>query len=80
MLSVVSLALFGLPGGWEWIAILIVALLIFGKSLPHVMRNLGRSVADFKKGVKGIGDEVEDVRSEVAEAGAEVEKAAEKES
>ncbi len=52
--------MFGMPGGIEWIIILIVALLIFGKRLPEVMKSLGKGVVEFKKGIRGIEDEVED--------------------
>ncbi|MCF6148450.1 MAG: twin-arginine translocase TatA/TatE family subunit [Candidatus Kuenenia sp.] len=52
--------MFGMPGGWEWIIILIVAILIFGKRLPEVMKSLGRGIVEFKKGVKGVEEEVED--------------------
>ena len=52
--------MFGMPGGIEWIIILIVALLIFGKRLPEVMRSMGRGIVEFKKGVKGVEDDVED--------------------
>ena len=55
--------MFGMPGGWEWIIILIVALLIFGKRLPEVMKSLGKGIVEFKKGVKGVEEEVEDVSS-----------------
>jgi TatA/E family protein of Tat protein translocase len=41
-----------MPGGFEWIVILIVALLLFGKKLPEVMRGLGGSVREFKKGME----------------------------
>lgn len=51
--------MFGMPGGIEWIIILIVALLIFGKRLPEVMKSLGKGIVEFKKGVKGVEDEVE---------------------
>ena len=49
----------GLPGGVEMIVILIIALLLFGRRLPEVMRPLGSGVVEFKKGIKGIEDEVE---------------------
>ncbi|GAX61068.1 Sec-independent protein secretion system protein [Candidatus Scalindua japonica] len=52
--------MFGMPGGIEWIIILIVALLIFGKRLPEVMKSMGRGIVEFKKGVKGVEDDVED--------------------
>jgi len=51
------LAFLGLPGGGEWIIILIVALLLFGSRLPSVMRSLGRSVNEFKKGMNESGEE-----------------------
>jgi len=55
--------MFSMPGGWEWLIILIVALLIFGKRLPEVMKSLGRGIVEFKKGVKGVEEEVEESSS-----------------
>jgi len=52
--------MFGMPGGIEWIVILVVALLIFGKRLPEVMKSMGKGIVEFKKGVKGVEDDVED--------------------
>lgn len=54
------LAILGMPGGSEWIIILVVALLIFGKRLPEVARNMGKGIVEFKKGVKGIEDDVDE--------------------
>jgi sec-independent protein translocase protein TatA len=36
-----------------------VALLIFGNRLPSVMRSLGKSVTEFKKGIAGIDEEID---------------------
>jgi sec-independent protein translocase protein TatA len=38
-----------------------VAFLLFGNRLPSVMRSLGKSVVEFKKGVAGIEDELDEV-------------------
>ncbi len=35
-----------------------IALLIFGKRLPEVMRGLGKGITEFKKGMSGIEDEM----------------------
>jgi sec-independent protein translocase protein TatA len=48
----------------EWAIILVIALLIFGKRLPEVARGLGRSVTEFKKGLKETTDDVEKSMSE----------------
>ena len=38
--------------GWmEWIIVLIVALLLFGKRLPGAARSLGKGITEFKKGL-----------------------------
>ncbi|MCA9291230.1 MAG: twin-arginine translocase TatA/TatE family subunit [Phycisphaerales bacterium] len=50
---------FGWPGGPEWIVLLVLGLLIFGRRLPEVGRSLGRGIVEFKKGIKGIEDEIE---------------------
>jgi sec-independent protein translocase protein TatA len=46
-------------GMTELMVIAFISLLIFGNRLPSVMRSLGKSVTEFKKGVSGIEDEVE---------------------
>ena len=50
---------FGIPGGWEWIAIVVVALLIFGRRLPDVARSVGKSIVEFKKGIREVNTEID---------------------
>lgn len=49
-------AIFNL-GPPELIAIALVMLLLFGSRLPSVMRNLGRGVTEFKKGIRSTDDD-----------------------
>src|SRR4051812_3142318 len=51
----------GMPMGAEWLVIAALGLLIFGKRLPEIGKGLGRSIVEFKRGIKGVGDEVEQV-------------------
>ncbi len=55
-----TLAFIGGLGPMEMIGIAAVGLLIFGNKLPQVGRSLGRSIVEFKKGVKGIKEEIDD--------------------
>ena len=50
---------FGFPGSWEWILILVVALLIFGRRLPDVARSVGKSIVEFKRGIKDVHDDID---------------------
>jgi sec-independent protein translocase protein TatA len=43
----------------EMMIILVIAVLLFGKRLPEVGRSLGKGIVEFKKGVRGVEDEVE---------------------
>lgn len=49
----------GSPGFAELMIIGVIALLLFGKRLPEVARSLGKGIVEFKKGVRGIEDEVD---------------------
>jgi len=47
-------------GTTELVIVAFVSLLMFGNRLPSVMRSLGKSVTEFKKGVAGIEDELDE--------------------
>ena len=49
--------MFGIGTG-EMFIFGIIALLLFGKRLPEVARGLGKGIVEFKKGMAGIEDEV----------------------
>jgi sec-independent protein translocase protein TatA len=55
----------GIPGGWEWIVILIVALLIFGRRLPEIARSVGKSLTEFKKGINEAKESTDDLAGDV---------------
>lgn len=47
-----------MPGGPEWLIILVVVVLLFGaKKLPEFARSLGRSSSEFKKGIREGSEE-----------------------
>ena len=54
------------PGPMEMIIILLIAVLLFGKRLPEVGRSLGKGLVEFKKGIRGIEDEVQSAGSSAA--------------
>ena len=44
----------------EMLIIAAIILLLFGNRLPSVMRSMGRGIVEFKKGIKGIEDDVDE--------------------
>lgn len=58
------------PNLWEILLILMALLLLFGKRLPEVGRSLGRGLVEFKKGMRGVEEEMRavDVQAEKAAA------------
>jgi len=58
--------------GWQELLVIgVVAILIFGRRLPDVGRSLGKGLMEFKKGLRGVQDDIEET---VDEAKAPVDK------
>lgn len=49
--------MFGFPGHIELLVVGLIVLLLFGKRLPGVMRSLGSSLVEFKRGLRDNGEE-----------------------
>ncbi|MBR1644435.1 MAG: twin-arginine translocase TatA/TatE family subunit [Bacteroidales bacterium] len=62
------MTMLGVIGGSEIIVIALIVLVLFGgKKIPELMKGLGKGMKEYKKAVKGIEDEVNDVVSELPE-------------
>ena len=55
-------------GGWEWVIILVIVLLIFGVGrLGKLGKDLGTGIREFQRGVKGEDLEEEEAKEESSE-------------
>jgi len=53
--------LLSMPGGSEWILILLVVLLFFGgRKIPDLMRGIGRGVREFNDANTNVKNEIEE--------------------
>jgi sec-independent protein translocase protein TatA len=52
------LALLPSLGPQEMLVLLILGVLLFGKRLPEIGRHVGKGIVEFKKGLKGVEDDV----------------------
>ena len=51
--------LLSMPGGTEWIFIIVVILLFFGgKKIPDLMRGIGKGIKEFNDGKHSVKNEV----------------------
>ncbi len=53
--------LLNMPGGSEWILIVLVVLLFFGgKKIPDLMRGIGRGIREFNDAKGNVKNEIEE--------------------
>ena len=53
-----------LPGGSEWIIILLVVIIVFGaKKIPDLAKGLGQGIKEFKKAQKEIDTDAKQEKS-----------------
>jgi sec-independent protein translocase protein TatA len=57
--------------GWPEVAIIVVAILILfgGRKLPELARGIGRGMREFKRGLRGVQDELEAPDDQPADGG-----------
>ncbi len=50
-----------MPGGSEWILIILIVLLMFGgKKIPELMRGVGRGIREFNDAKSNVKSEIEE--------------------
>ncbi len=65
MTTTLGFLLLAMPGGSEWILILLVVVLLFGgKKIPELMRGLGKGIREFNDAKDGVKREIEEGMSE----------------
>ena len=56
-----TIFLFGMPGGTEWIIIILAILLFFGgKKIPELMRGVGKGMREFNDAKNNVKNEIEE--------------------
>ncbi|MHC4087802.1 MAG: Sec-independent protein translocase subunit TatA/TatB [Planctomycetota bacterium] len=63
---------FWTPGPLELAVIAIVALLLFGRRLPEIARNVGKSMTEFKKGINEAKETKDEIVHDVRKVGDDI--------
>ena len=59
--SLLSVFLIGMPGGSEWIFIILAIILLFGgRKIPEFMRGLGKGIREFNDAKNNVKKELEE--------------------
>lgn len=61
MLSILNLLFISMPGGSEWLLIVLAVLVLFGgRKIPEFMRGIGRGIREFNDAKNNVKKEIED--------------------
>ena len=64
-----SLLMISMPGGTEWILIILAVLILFGgRKIPEFMRGLGRGIREFNDAKTNVKKEIEEGMSDKEKA------------
>ena len=59
--SLLSIFLLGMPGGSEWIFIILAIILLFGgRKIPELMKGIGKGMREFKDAKDNVKSEIEE--------------------
>lgn len=59
--SLAAVFMLSMPGGSEWIIIVLVVILLFGgKKIPELMRGIGKGMREFKDARDNVKTEIEE--------------------
>ncbi|WP_336516310.1 twin-arginine translocase TatA/TatE family subunit [Pollutibacter soli] len=60
-----SIFLLSMPGGMEWVIIIVAVLILFGgRKIPEFMRGLGRGIREFNDAKTNVKKEIEEGMNE----------------
>jgi sec-independent protein translocase protein TatA len=61
LLSINNLLFISMPGGSEWLLIVLAVLVLFGgRKIPEFMRGIGRGIREFNDAKNNVKKEIED--------------------
>lgn len=65
MLLNANLLMLSMPGGMEWVIIIIAVLILFGgRKIPEFMRGIGKGIREFNDAKSNVKKEIEDGMTE----------------
>lgn len=63
--SIKNIFLLSMPGGTEWVLIILAVLILFGgRKIPEFMRGIGRGIREFNDAKSNVKKEIEDGMNE----------------